>query len=371
MRSGAMLLGILLHALIPYMAMPVPHLLWAVREPQSLSAGFDAVYWLIHGFRVQLFFIIAGIFAAKTLRNRSVREFLVKRLQRLGVPLIIGTITIVFPLMYLIWAWGWVRMGLALPRHILHVRFQHGMQQDLYGFAHLWFLYYLLIFSIITSVIAWCVQSLRLSRWFINRAILSGLVGLVGAAPIVILHYTPRVVTEFHHWFVPHPIDLSYYGCYYIVGLIIGAARVHQTPRIPQAVEFIAPFLGSGLLFAIYFSRLVTSVGMPLHDSAFAVALSLYTLLMYVGCLNLCKYFASKRSRGVEVIAGLAPLALWLYITHPPLVGLVQVLLYKLAFPAWGKAVVAALFAFVLGVIMFRPACSLYAIVRQRVGVWQ
>lgn len=225
-----MLLGVVLHALIPYMAVPVPHLLWPVREPQALSMGIDATYWWIHGFRVQMFFIIVGIFAATTLRSRTVREFLVRRLQRLGVPLLLGT-ALLLPVMYLVWAWGWVRMGVATPSNIMHIRFGHGMQQDLYGFAHLWFLYFLVLFSIVAA----CVVALAgrfsgvmqqvlgpMERARAMRGVVGGLLGLGGAAPIVIILYYPRVITEFHHWFIPHPADLAYSASYYVVGMAMG-----------------------------------------------------------------------------------------------------------------------------------------------------
>jgi peptidoglycan/LPS O-acetylase OafA/YrhL len=73
-RAVAMLFGVALHALIPYMEQPVPHLLWPVREPGGLA--FDAVYWWIHGFRVQLFFLISGVLAAASLAKvgPSLRE---------------------------------------------------------------------------------------------------------------------------------------------------------------------------------------------------------------------------------------------------------------------------------------------------------
>ena len=59
LRAVAMLLGIALHAGISFMTLPFP---WAARDV-SRHWSFDPVIGLIHGFRMQLFFFIAGFFA--------------------------------------------------------------------------------------------------------------------------------------------------------------------------------------------------------------------------------------------------------------------------------------------------------------------
>jgi glucan biosynthesis protein C len=366
LRAAAMLLGVVLHALIPYMAVPVPHLLWPVREPQPLGAGVDIAYWWIHGFRVQMFFIIAGIFAATTLRSRGVREFLLRRIQRLGVPLVLGT-ALVLPVMYLVWAWGWVRMGLATPSNVLHVRFRHGMQQDLYGFAHLWFLYYLLIFSVLLGSFVGIARTLapvmiRAEGWrFLNagfltrgrmlRGIAGGLLGLGAAGPFAIMLYYPRVVTEFHHWFVPHPADLAYSASYYLVGLAVGVLWGRGSNRKVNVVDFAAPLLGAMAVFVIFYARF--KEGSVLGDYGFALPMAMYTLLSYAGFSSLFRWLAQRQSRYISYLAALAPPALWLYIVHPPVVGLVQILLLDISIPAWIKVLIAAVIATVAGVLTF------------------
>jgi len=141
-RAGAMLLGVVLHALIAYMEHPVPHLLWPVREPGG--AWFDAAYWWIHGFRIELFFWIAGVLAATSIERVGPAAFATRRFSRLALPLVAGTLFVVGGLMYPVWAIGWIRSGAATLAQVLHVRFDHEMQQDLYGVAHLWFIEYLL-----------------------------------------------------------------------------------------------------------------------------------------------------------------------------------------------------------------------------------
>ncbi|MEY3230979.1 MAG: hypothetical protein RL689_1068, partial [Planctomycetota bacterium] len=93
-----MLFGVALHALIPYMEQPVPHLLWPVREPGGHA--FDAMYWWIHGFRVQLFFLISGVLAAASMAKVGPATFARQRLGRLGVPLVAASVVVVAGMMY-------------------------------------------------------------------------------------------------------------------------------------------------------------------------------------------------------------------------------------------------------------------------------
>lgn len=61
LRGIAMLLGVVLHSSISYMEQRMPDLLWAVQD-SSRSAVFDWLFWWLHGFRLPLFFVIAGFF---------------------------------------------------------------------------------------------------------------------------------------------------------------------------------------------------------------------------------------------------------------------------------------------------------------------
>ena len=63
----------------------VLHSAWLLRHQ---SPVLQAVHDVIHSFRMPGFFVIAGFFSALMLKKYSPREFLVRRVQRLGLPLI-------------------------------------------------------------------------------------------------------------------------------------------------------------------------------------------------------------------------------------------------------------------------------------------
>ena len=107
LRAFAMLLGIVLHGLLPFVDVPI----WPARDVHQDMAeiGFHA----IHGFRLPLFFLVSGFFTAMLWRRRGLRQLVRHRVKRILVPLLIGTI-LTWPLLIAVGVWsGKVRAGLV------------------------------------------------------------------------------------------------------------------------------------------------------------------------------------------------------------------------------------------------------------------
>jgi hypothetical protein len=93
LRAAAMLLGIALHAAIPY----APFFPWAIQDSQT-SESFSLLFAVIHGFRMPLFFLISGFFTAMIWRQKGLASLLRQRALRILVPCLLASITIL-PLM--------------------------------------------------------------------------------------------------------------------------------------------------------------------------------------------------------------------------------------------------------------------------------
>lgn len=102
LRAFAMLLGIALHAALAYM--PIPWIAMNAETSPVLSPFVE----VIHGFRMPLFFLMSGFFGAMLLRSRGLGGFLRHRWKRIGLPLLLGMITII-PVM-----WGVIIGGHAV-----------------------------------------------------------------------------------------------------------------------------------------------------------------------------------------------------------------------------------------------------------------
>ncbi|MFC7619153.1 acyltransferase family protein [Microlunatus sp. GCM10028923] len=81
LRAGALLLGIVLHGLVPFL----PDGGWLVVDRYRSEAALAAVY-LIHLFRMVLFMVLAGYFGRMVLQRRGAGAYLRDRALRIGLP---------------------------------------------------------------------------------------------------------------------------------------------------------------------------------------------------------------------------------------------------------------------------------------------
>ena len=134
LRGMAMLLGIVLHAALPYM--PNVEEFWPTDE--SSSPIINTIFQFIHIWRMPLFFILAGFFANLIISKKSWENWWGNRFLRIALPIIVF-----FPVMSLTLPWI----------------FKYGETGDFIYFYsdvgqpfHLWFLWQLMIFVIFTAI---------------------------------------------------------------------------------------------------------------------------------------------------------------------------------------------------------------------------
>ena len=90
LRAAAMLLGIVYHASLSFAL----GLGWMVQDVSQsrLCYIFQA---FVHGFRMQLFFVISGFFTAMLWRNKGLKSLLWHRFRRVLLPCLVGLVTVV------------------------------------------------------------------------------------------------------------------------------------------------------------------------------------------------------------------------------------------------------------------------------------
>lgn len=83
-RGYALLLGVVFHATASFLDPQI----WPVRDDHP-SAGLGGLFFALHTFRMTTFFLIAGFFAHMTFQKRGLRGFVVDRLKRIALPLVV------------------------------------------------------------------------------------------------------------------------------------------------------------------------------------------------------------------------------------------------------------------------------------------
>ncbi|MDZ4349371.1 MAG: acyltransferase family protein [Xanthomonadaceae bacterium] len=163
LRALAMLAGVVFHAALAYSPLASPF--WPTADRQHW-VGVDALIWLPHLVRMPLFFLVSGYFTAALLARRGLAGLARQRVRRVLVPFVLA-----WPLVYL-------SLSASTEWALVHVQHPSGFLLMVQawlaqpqppalppGTGHLWFLAYLLLFSLMV----WIGRSLEwsglLDRW--------------------------------------------------------------------------------------------------------------------------------------------------------------------------------------------------------------
>src|SRR5262245_53441853 len=79
LRAVMMLLGLVIHSAMGYIVFPTDRV-WPFKDPRP-SAFYDLLVMFIHSFRMPIFFVIAGFFAALLYTTRGARALFHNRVQ--------------------------------------------------------------------------------------------------------------------------------------------------------------------------------------------------------------------------------------------------------------------------------------------------
>ena len=361
LRSGAMLLGIALHAAISFM--PGAEGGWAVHDPEQHEA-FALILAVIHGFRLPLFFMISGFFTAMLWRRRGLRALIVHRCKRVLLPCLVGVATII----PMINAAG-LLAGATVPEvqkedekgdeQKDEQKDEQGEPEDLSGllwimymvisylpiFHHLWFLWYLCwlvaLFAIYARIVdatqwrgppRWLISSPARYLWLVPMTMVpQALMGLLPGAS----EFGPDTAIGF----IPAPHILLYYAVFFGFGALyfdcddtenrLGrwwwiTLPVTLIAVLPLALDFATGDFGfrEGLVPAQYYRLLSVTLQV------------VFAWGMTFGLIGLCRSLLKRENRVVRYISDSS---YWLYIAHLPLVLLAQMVVRTWPISAWAK----------------------------------
>ncbi len=315
LRTIAMWLGVLLHAVIAYKASPEPN--WPYDT--AINGRFlDWLYNYIHVFRMPLFFFVAGFFARMVISRSGSLYFIRQRFKRIVVPFVLGVIVIVpltlFPFNFYKFCYtDHLPVNTALQNSAAQLWHWNGL-------AHLWFLYYLVIFYSIT--LAGRLLAVKRGLWQLSCKNIS-IIHLLAATIVLYLvlwsfgSSEPPVYTGIK----PSLFYLAYYGFFYLAGWIVQV----QSQAVRSLGRYCYGLLATGTAIAVY---LFLQPG--LRASWLLPLTALQTIAVTAGITGLfIKYFHNEN----RVWRYCSDAAYWVYLVHLPVVALCQVLLLSSPLP--------------------------------------
>jgi glucans biosynthesis protein C len=330
-----MFLVIGLHAALGYLERDIPGVLWCVRDAPTLPA-FDWFCWWSMGVSNPLYFTIAGFFAVSLYNSRGPQGFLINRARRVLVPFLVGVVT-VLPACLVAWMYGWLVSGRCTWKEILRLRFRDPtIQAERLGSGHLWFLEYLILMLASYAACRWLIDRRGTGRLpfrtLADRVLGSPWRPLLLAVPTTALLWLSHrrlgidAALDRHNSFLINPLKMLHNASFFVAGLGLYRLR-HDLERLarpgPIYLALSVPvFAGRAWLLG----RDWTSPLRGPSSVAMAALGALFSWLIVFGAIGVAVRWV-RRSR--PALRYLADSSFWIYLVHMPILGLIQVDLYR------------------------------------------
>ena len=360
LRAFAMLLGVVFHAALAYST--TLHQVWLPADSNH-SNWIDVFFNFSHLFRMPLFFLVAGFFASLLYEKRGLAKLLKNRLVRVTVPfLVFLPVVTALIIASIVWAVENVENKTPMLAMIASFWGNPDAPKPPPSMMHLWFLYYLTVFYILTALAVKLGRinfgHINLVSWILKKPLLFVVLAPLCLAPALVLSGTPYPAPE---QFIPKLWACWFFGFFYLLGWVFY--------RHGAAVELFRPYwkamLIAGLgLFAV-FAYLVPNDPMTFEQAMalaaggpeisfqkiiLAVLGAYVTLYMVLVMLIIGKDFFDKRSAAVKLIADSS---YWIYLIHIPIIFAIQFALMDVSWPLWAEFTLSALGAFAVGFITY------------------
>ncbi len=340
LRALAVLLLVVFHTARLFDTEP-----WHIKDLNAPYWSADLVVRLLNVWQMPLLFLLAGMSAAWALAKRSRSHFLVERVQRLLIPLLIGMVVFVLPQV-------WVeRTSPEVPLRMSPIDFDGG----LLAFAgpyfhccypaanlswhHLWFLPYLFVYSLLLLPLARTNGAPRAAEWFAAATWRLALPGLA----LMCLELALRRSFPSTHDLVWDWANHAHYALLVVLGWWIARNPVLQAATSQALVATTSAAVAlTGLWLA---TSAVAQGGLGWIEAPWAARLALRIAAEWATLLALLGLARRWLREPLPGLRAFAPLALGFYIVHQTLIVLLGWLLLSWTSDPVTKAFVIAVIA--------------------------
>lgn len=355
-RGLALMLGVALHATMSYL--PGAQYFWITSDADP-SLALGGLFYVVHLFRMTVFFLIAGYFGRMALQRLGAVAFARDRFKRIVVPLLSAWTPIFIAIVaVIVWA-AWIKNGGSLPKE--HAPGPAFTPAD-FPLTHLWFLYVLTLFYVGALAIRGLVSKLDGQGHFtglidtVVRGVMGPWAPLLLALPVATCLY---LIPKWTLWFgVPTPDHSLYpnlsatvaYGVAFGLGWLLQRqehllARIKRFRWINVGLAITATV---GCLSIVGLTPGMTPAADVGEKLVYALGYGIASWGWTFALLGLALHFLSGYNATRRY---LADASYWVYIVHLPIVMALQVITAGLGWPWWIEypMLLAVGFAIMLG----------------------
>lgn len=352
LRAIAMVLGIVLHAALPYFDTSG---IWP--SDKGNSNVIWAIFEFIHLWRMPLFFILAGFFAALVVDKHSWRAFWRQRLRRVGLPLFVFLPLIALSMPY-IWIYGF--NGTFTGDDI-------GSEGYLNPW-HLWFLFHLLIFVIFMAIwkliqqVTSIVVKIDIIRNIWQKSVDAGLRVIYFPAPVLLFIILVVLLIPSDAELIENPLAGFIYFSF-------GYGLFQRPALLMTFKRFWAIYLCLGMSGFIYYLWVAPQI-MDIYQSGgqddglgmlYISLIAFCALAFSFGFIGLAENHLGGQS---DRWRWLADSSYWVYIIHLPVVTLVTFGMFSIYIPNEIKFLLAILITLAFSLVTYE-----FLVRRSPVGV--
>ena len=360
LRGGMMMLGIVLHACMLYLAEPPAR--YPFPTDHNTSPVFNVILAFIHAFRMPTFFVLAGFFTSLLVEKRGLRGTYTNRAKRILAPLAAGALTIL-PITALCMMTFMVSARFGTHDFIPARHAYEAFKQELIAagsislekptLGHLWFLYYLCFFYLLIPLCGFLARVSRkfedgVKRWLVSPLLLVGFALLTAAS---LWPFQGATVFMEYSFVKPHLPALLYFALFFVLGYLFH----HYPIFLPALARNVPSWAVLALVLfplSLYASHL--DAGAPGDNVALHLAAVLAQgfctwVLVYLFLGSALRFF----DRDSSWIVYVSQSAYWVFLVHLPLVFLAGWWLVQFDLPALLKFVLVCGFTSVVAFLTF------------------
>ena len=342
LRAIMMLLGLILHSALTYNETNHGNA-WEIKDPESNYILTDFLVLLIHSFRMPIFFLVAGFFGSMLFYERGVIQMFKNRISRIFFPFIIFLFLlspiIYFSFSYTIAVFGNQENPLLISTQLFSDIFVFIPK----GTSHLWFLYYLIYVTLITSLLGLFLKKSKkignkitnIFNWIIQKPIIR--IAFFSSFIFLILTFLGTSMVNASTSLIPDLNTFVFYFFFYIVGWILFKSK----ELLDSFMKYDWQFVIFAVFLIIIQGLLIQYSGMDLKpNSNSAILISFNSIIVWLfifGITGLFIRYGGKHSKRMRYISDSS---YWVYLMHLPLTAIIPAFIWEFPIPALVKFII-------------------------------
>ena len=344
LRAIMMLLGLVLHSALTYNVINHGEN-WPLKDPESTNIVTDFIVYLIHFFRMPIFFLVAGFFGSMLFYERKPTIMIKNRISRIIYPFIVFLFilwpTIIFTLSYTEAVFSDSNNTLKKATESIST-FSDFLPTATF---HLWFLYYLLLITFTTFLLALLLKkSKKITNrittsfnWLIQKPILRIL--FFSGISFLLYVFMGTSMIEVSVYLKPDLNTFIFHSFFYLVGWVLFKSK-HLLDTIME-YDWISFILA--IIIAIILGLITqnwdpeTMMTQYLNSKLIMLSNAFIVWLFIFGITGLFIRYGSKHSKKMRYISDSS---YWVYLIHLPLTVIIPAFVLKLPLPALVKFII-------------------------------